>query len=71
MSVVQFGAVPCSCVECQAGPSAVGAPHSGGHHHLPPALKAHEYKNKPGNQSHQYPETVNFAGVGKATFEHS
>jgi hypothetical protein len=52
MSVVNFGSVPCGCSECAVGapastPTSVGAPHGGGHH-LPPALKAHEFKNKPG-----------------------
>ena len=42
----------------------VGAPH-----HLPAALKAHEFKNKPGDQRHHYPEQVSFAGH-PVTFNH-
>jgi hypothetical protein len=51
-------------------PAAVGASHGGGHH-LPPALKAHEFKDKPGDQRPHFPKTVDFAGPGKATFKHS
>jgi hypothetical protein len=75
MSVVNFGSVPCGCSECAVGapastPTSVGAPHGGGHH-LPPALKAHEFKNKPGDQRHHYPDHVNFAGPGgNVTFQH-
>ena len=77
MSVVQFGAVPCGCAECRGAvgavgaPAAVGAPHGGGGHHLPPALKAHEFHDKPGDQRPHFPKTVDFAGPGKATFKHS
>jgi hypothetical protein len=42
----------------------IGAPH-----HLPAALKAHEFKSKPGDQSQQYPEHVNFARHD-VTFRH-
>lgn len=86
MSVVNFGAVPCGCPECKLG--AVGAPPNvgaggvagvavgaghGGHHHLPAALKAHEFKDKlPGDQSKHYPMHVDFAGPGHdVTFRHS
>jgi hypothetical protein len=76
MSVVQFGAVPCGCSECRGAvgavgaPASVGAPHGGGGHHLPPALKAHEFRDKPGDQRPHFPKTVDFAGPGKATFHH-
>jgi hypothetical protein len=72
MSVVQFGAVPCGCAECLGAvgaPASVGASHGGGHH-LPPALKAHEFTPKPGDQRPHFPKTVDFAGPGKATFHH-
>jgi hypothetical protein len=42
---------------------------SGAPHHLPAALKAHEFKNKPGDQRHHYPDQVNFAGHD-VTFRH-
>lgn len=43
----------------------MGAPH-----HLPAALKAREFKQKPGDQRHHYPEHVDFAGHD-VTFKHS
>ncbi len=44
--------------------SVVGAPH-----HLPAALKAHEFHNKPGDQSTHYPHRVDFKGPD-VTFKH-
>jgi hypothetical protein len=41
----------------------------GAHHALPAALKAHEFRPRPGDQRPHYPERVDFAGHD-VTFQH-